>query len=225
MLTRPMSTQNSPPAQPNQSLIDGLTCLQALTGQENAIGSRELARLVGLEPTRVNRLLKTLAYLGMAEQDEKRRYRPGPAVHVLAAQSLRGSRLLRNAIGPLEKLRDLGMTVALGVLWRDQVSYLYHALPNSSTGDAIGGSVLYPAESSGLGHVLLAATDLGPEFESVRERGYAVTPFEDRPIRTVAVPIGSPAYAAIGISGEFPDSRISELVSRLKEAVHQIEGS
>src|SRR5262245_29763060 len=101
------------PAQPNQSLIDGLACLQALASSSEAVGNRELARALGLEPTRVNRLLKTLAHLGLAEQDAQRRYRPGPAIHVLAAQSLFGSKLIRRAIGPLEELHRFGLIVAL----------------------------------------------------------------------------------------------------------------
>ena len=63
-----------------------------------------MARQLGLEPTRVNRLLKTLAHLGMARQDPDRKYLPGPAMHVLSALSLFGSGLIRRAIGPLESL-------------------------------------------------------------------------------------------------------------------------
>ena len=37
------------PAQPNQSLIDGLECLQALSSTDRPVGSRELARMLGLE--------------------------------------------------------------------------------------------------------------------------------------------------------------------------------
>jgi len=55
------------PAQPNLSLINGLTCLQELIASPSLVGSRELARRLGLEPTRVNRLLGTLAQLGLAE--------------------------------------------------------------------------------------------------------------------------------------------------------------
>lgn len=153
------------PAQPNQSLIDGLACLQALASSRKAIGSREMARGLGLEVTRVNRLLKTLAYLGLAEQDERRAYRPGPAIHVLAAQSLLGSALLGRAMGPLEELHSYGHLVALGVLWRTQTCYLYHAVPSEAGVRGLGHERLYPASSSGIGMALLAQhTD-----EEVRE--------------------------------------------------------
>ena len=144
------------PAQPNQSLIDGLACLQALTSSPTAIGTRQLARQLGLEPTRVNRLLKTLAFLGLAEQDEKRAYRPGPGIHVLAAQSLVGSPLMRHAIEPLEALHRHGHIVALGVLWQAQTCYLYHYNPLDRDRGSLGHERLYPAVSSGIGMVLLA---------------------------------------------------------------------
>lgn len=144
------------PAQPNRSLIDGLACLQALASSQKAIGSREMARGLGLEVTRVNRLLKTLAFLGLAEQDERRAYRPGPAIHVLAAQSLLGSALLGRAMGPLEELHSYGQLVALGVLWRTQTCYLYHAVPSEAGVRGLGHERLYPAVSSGIGMVLLA---------------------------------------------------------------------
>lgn len=144
------------PAQPNQSLIDGLACLQALTAHAEPIGSRELGRMLGLESTRVNRLLKTLAFLGLASQNEQRKYLPGPGIHVLAAQSIRGSGLIRRALDPIETLLDLPMQVALGVLWQDQVCYLYHGRHGDGLGRAFGREPVYPAASSGLGQALLA---------------------------------------------------------------------
>ena len=51
-------------AQPNQSLGHGLEVLHALCGADGPIGSRELSRLLGMEHTRVNRLLGTMATLG-----------------------------------------------------------------------------------------------------------------------------------------------------------------
>lgn len=112
--------------------------------------------MLGLEPTRVNRLLKTLAFVGLAQQDGNRKYLPGPGIHALAAQSLRGSGLIRRALAPLESLFDLELQVALGVLWGDQVCYLYHHSPGEAAAQGIGREPLYPAHSSGLGQVLLA---------------------------------------------------------------------
>lgn len=92
-----------PSAQANQSIIDGISVLQALAMSEEPVGSRELSRRLDMETTRVNRLLKTLAYIGITQQTANRKYVPGPGMHVLATQSLYASRLLRCAIAPLEK--------------------------------------------------------------------------------------------------------------------------
>ncbi|MFD6178739.1 MULTISPECIES: IclR family transcriptional regulator [unclassified Isoptericola] len=238
------------PAQPNQSLIDGLACLQALTSHGEPIGSRELGRMLGLESTRANRLLKTLAYVGLAQQDASRRYFPGPGVHVLAAQSMRGSGLVRRAFGPLEALASGGLHVSMGVLWRDQVCYLYHT-SDELHGANIGGAPLFPAARSGIGHVLLAAQDddairavfdgsspradavadlpasppelgrLLDEIHAVRTQGFAVVATSDED-RTVAVALESDA-AAIGVFGTFDDDEIPALVRRIHETARQID--
>ena len=82
-------------AQPNKSLIDGITTLQALATSPDPVGCRELARRLDIDPIKVNRLLKTLAYLGIARQTADRKYTAGPGMHVLAAQSLFASGLIR----------------------------------------------------------------------------------------------------------------------------------
>ncbi|MGW7680862.1 IclR family transcriptional regulator [Kribbella sp. NPDC054772] len=231
------------PAQPNQSLIDGLACLQALASQARPVGSRELGRELGLEPTRVNRLLKTLAHLGLAQQDDKRKYSPGPGIHVLAAQSLRASGLLTAALGPLEALFGLGHQVAMGVLWRDQVAYLYHATPGSDPHEGIGREPLFPAHHSGLGQALLAtrtddevrelyagtqhAEDVvldGPDgllsdLALVRKQGYALTRTGETGstgYRTIGLVLSETAGTAIGLAGSFGDRSVPRLVSALE---------
>lgn len=193
------------PAQPNQSLIDGLAALQDLAGRGRPMGGRELARELGLEPTRVNRLLKTLAHLGMLEQTPDRKYHPGPGIHVLAAQSLFGSGLLRRALPHLESLHRHGCIVALGVLWRDQVSYLYHAAPGMPAAEALGRVSVFPATRSGIGMALLAdrpvrnirhlyrgrpipgqrgVAALLMQLAEIRRAGHALVPITDAPVRS-----------------------------------------
>lgn len=217
------------PAQPNPSLIDGLACLQALASSREPIGSREMARMLGLEHTRVNRLLKTLAGLGLAEQDERRKYHPGPAIHVLAAQSQFGSGLLRRAIGPLESLYVFGHVVALGVLWRDQTTYLFHGHPSHPPAHGLGHERLYPATSSGIGMVLLAhrpEDEVRALYSEPRPTGPGTPPEETVPplegrngllvrlerIRTngwalVPIPDGPNRTLAVGV-GEQPHAAI-----------------
>ncbi len=214
------------PAQPNQSLIDGLAVLQAVAGRIEGAGSRELARELNLEATRVNRLLKTLAALGLTRQDARKKYRPGPAVHVLAAQALFASGLLRRALPHLEALHRHGLIVALGVLWRDQVSYLYHAAPGMAAGEALGRAGLFPATRSGIGMTLLArdadlrrfARDLQPRLRQVREQGYAcVVTSDDRQTRSLGVALDDDSGAAIALSGHIIERRIPVLVAALRD--------
>ncbi|HEV7298530.1 MAG TPA: helix-turn-helix domain-containing protein [Tepidisphaeraceae bacterium] len=232
------------PAQPNQSLIDGLACLQALATAVGPIGSRQMARDLGMEPTRVNRLLKTLAHLGIAQQTADRQYVPGSGMHVLAAQAIFGSGLLRRATQPLNHLRRHKLSIALGVLWRDQVSYLYHASPGTSDSEAIGRVGLYPATRSSIGLVLLSQLPtadvralyrtrsipnypegmaaLLADLAAVQQSGFAVVrPDEAHPTRTVAVAIPDSA-AAIALSGAIADGALHELHQSLRDAAERI---
>ena len=232
-------------AQPNQSLIDGITILQAVAVSKEPVGCRELARHLGYETSRVNRLLKTLAYLGIVRQTANRKYTPGPGMHVLAAQSLYASGFIQRAMPTLESLQHLGLTTAMGVLWKTNVSFLYHARPGMKTTEGMGRIGLYPATSSGIGIVLLAAYDddhvrelypddqipgfpkgfesLMSEIRHVRTRGYArlcVKPEVDQ--FTVAITVGNPIYAAIGLSGWIPEGNTESVVLALKKAADEL---
>lgn len=246
-MTKKTNLKASAGAQPNQSLIDGITVLQALATSAEPVGCRELARRVDLETTRVNRLLKTLTYLGIARQTSDRKYRPGSGMTVLAAQSLFASGLLRRALPALEELRRFGHTVAMGVLWRDNVSYLFHAPPNMPETDAVGRIGLYPATQGGIGMALLAAQDdleieetyaghAIPGYASldallaavgdVRRAGYArLRVKQDFEQHTVAITIGTPVYAAIGLSGWIPEAAMPEMLDALRQAAERIEQS
>jgi DNA-binding IclR family transcriptional regulator len=216
------------PAQPNQSLIDGLSCLQAVVGRSSPVGGRALARELGLEATRVHRLLKTLEHLGLTAQGPDRKYRAGPGVHGLAAQALFASGLLRRAAPHLEGLGRFGHIVALGVLWGDQVSYLYHALPGMRPAEALGRAGLYPARRSGIGRALLARGDLrrAPaglrgELRAARERGYAVGLSEPGK-RSVGVALPGNEAAAIALAGELDEAEIPALAAALQAAARAI---
>lgn len=227
------------PAQPNRSLIDGLTVLQAVSGATAAVGSRELARRLGMEPTRVNRLLKTLAGVGLLQQTPERRYRPGAGLHVLAATALFGSHLLASAVEPVERLRERvpRMTVALGVRWRTEVAYLLYVLPGMPLSHGVGRTALFPARRSSIGRVLLAEAGaeevrgLYPGDEGllrslgrVRREGYALLTTEPQP--SVAVPVragggrGETAevVAALAIAGRFRPEQVPTLLPHLRQA-------
>lgn len=225
------------PAQPNRSLIDGLLVLQQLTAAAAPVGTRQLARDLGFDPTRVNRLAKTLAALGFLRQTPDCKYAVGPGIHVLAAQSLYASGLLRTALPVLESLHDTGLTVALGVLWRHHVCYLYHGRRGMSTVEAVGTTGLYPAAVSGIGHALLAALDddevaarcldapasLLPSLARVRRRGFAYVVRRREPLEaTLAVPVGTPPYAALALAGVLDAATAARLRPRLQNAAIRI---
>jgi DNA-binding IclR family transcriptional regulator len=234
-----------PNAQPNQSLIDGILTLQALASASEPVGCRELARQLGANTTRVNRLLKTLAYMGIVRQTSDRKYAPGPGMHVLAAQSLFASGLIRRALPELERLRRFGHTVAMGVLWNDSVSYLFHAPPGIEAARGLGRIGLLPATTSGIGIVLLAqlpddevreiyadrdipmfpdgVDSLLVTLAATRAQGYArVHVADDRDHHIVAVASGEPVVAGLAMSGWIPESATDELVEALRLAALEI---
>jgi len=144
------------PAQPIQGIIDGAAALRELAASPRPLSCAELGTVLNLDRTRANRVLKTLAGLGFARQVAGRKYVCGPAIHSLAAQALYASGLLQAAYPFLRELEGSGHIVALGVLWRDTVSYLYHG--SSKTPDLVplASMSMHPAETSSIGVALLA---------------------------------------------------------------------
>jgi DNA-binding IclR family transcriptional regulator len=224
------------PAQPNRSIQDGLECLWQLVAEGRPVGSREMARMLDMEPTRANRMLGTLAAMGLAARTPERKYVPGPGIHVLAAMSLRGSRLLDAAAEPIERLADrTGGGVALGVLWRRHVCYLFHGRPDEAPLAAVAGHNLYPAEQSSNGKVLLAEKSaeevrrrfaesdvnvdaLLAELQVVRRRGYAVN--RDQ---SLAVKVGAPSVAALAVITDITTKNRDELLLAVNDAAAEIE--
>ena len=196
---------------------------------------------------KVNRLLKTLAYLGIARQTADRKYTAGPGMHVLAAQSLFASGLIRHALPVLENLRRFGHTVALGVLWQDNVSYLFHAPPGIEASRGLGRIGLLPATTSGIGIVLLSEYEdddvrelykdrelpMFPEgieqllakLAEVRRLGYARVHVADaRDHHVVAVSTGDPAHAGVAMSGWIPEAATRRSSTALRAAATEIGG-
>lgn len=240
-----MASSPTLPAQPNNSLILGVECLRLVTGAGGAVGSREVARRLGMTHTRINRLLGTLAFMGLLERDADRRYRPGPALHALAAQSMMASRLLPAALPVLRELGRDGYTVALGTLWAGKVCYLYHQRYGQSQDEAILGHELWPAGQSSIGVALLAAKDeppdeaepaevppgstllpgqeVGATVAEARARGFAILRFDDDVV-SIGVAVGHPPVAGIAVSrrhlgGEF----LEAVATRLHDAAEEID--
>ncbi len=231
------------PAQPVNGLVDGLRLLQELAIREEPVSGLELAKEMGIEPTRMNRLLKTLDYIGMADRTPDRRYQAGPGIHVLAAQALSKSKLLQIAAPRLEAIDAPGCIKALGVLWHDKVSYLMHKAPDADLLESLGRIKAYQATRSSIGVALLARLDgleleelykgreipgfeslkaLEKELELVRERGYGRLETSSG-ILSVAFVVGEKAQAAAAISGNEVFLREKELCGSLALACADIE--
>ncbi len=219
------------PAQPNRSLIEGLGVLLGLVQRGQATGVRELARVLGLSPTRTQRYLATLAHLGFCIRTPDRKYAPGPGVHALSAISLSASGLAARALEVLPGLNDLGAIVALGVLWRDSVSYVYFSQPNHPDARILGKDQGRPATESVIGLLLLAwqsetsiseilpekAKKLRPTLSTYRRQGFARRVSPDGSV-SLAVPVGDPPFAGLALS-EIPCT-ISE-----KEVLERLSGA
>ncbi len=209
---------------------------------ERPLGSREVARLLKMDYTRVNRILKSLAAMDLVQQDARRKYLPGPGLHVLAAFSLRGSGLLRWAFDEIEYLhKQFDGVVALGVLWRLSVCYLYHGDRRQPIGVSISGNRLYPAWDSSLGIVLASqyepnlfnelvqeAVRLGQlssseseqsfrrQVEEARRSGVGIHPRGT----SIAVPVPGIARVALGLAGKdvWMEDHREEVLMELKGA-------
>ncbi len=219
------------PAQPNQSLADGILLLGLLcsTGR---LGTLDAARTLGWEPTRANRLLGTLRDIGLAEQDSSRQYLPGPGIHVLAAQCLQGSGLLAIAMPILREVERPGLGLAIGVLWRGDVCYLLHAEPGETLDAGLRDYTPYPANKSSIGLILEAHLEPANPVNSAavrskaRKLGYAVNPDSEAVHRSVAVPIfggkGLPPIAGLAFIGNLEEHRPADLAERLQVVAQQI---
>lgn len=231
------------PAQPLNGLIDGMIVLQCLAGSAEPVSCSVLAEKLGIEKTKINRILKTLSYLGFVHRTKSRQYMPGPAMHVLSAQSLHASGLLRKAFPVLEELCRYKMVVALGVLWRDSVCYLYHWDKSIKIHEAIGRMGLLPASYSSLGLAMLSEKSEDeirelyegreiPDFENnikkllaslrtFKQNGIAIAERENG-TRSIAVNVGSPAYCAIALSGNIEPGKVDFYSKILKDAAKEI---
>lgn len=231
-------------AQPNASLITGLSCLQTLMLAGEALGSRELARRAGIVHTRCNRLLGTLAQLGLVEQDEQRKYRIGPALHVWSAQTMQASRLVPAAMPELARWHAEGFTVALGVVWQGLTCFLVHARPGQALHESLGRHELIPADRSACGLVLLSHHETVPELPAAshgelapgeddlaaalartRADGFARRRFANGET-SLGVAIGRRPVAAIAISHRHLDEgAVPELARRLGASAQRIEAA
>lgn len=230
------------PSQPNQSLLDGLRLLEALAGKPFPVSCTSLSLELGMEVTRVNRLVKTLHAQGFAYRNKTRHYGAGPGLFVLSAATLNTLGYFRKGIDALERLSRENLVTAMGVLWREKVSYLFHWSPGMAMADAIGKSSLVPATQSSIGLVLMAQKSddevralyegheipryrnwkaLKNTLDQVRGEGHARLP-NDNGTFSLGVAVGEPAHTGIAISQAKGEAEMKRLVALLHETSARI---
>lgn len=218
------------PRQPNQSLLEGIEVLLAVARSREPVRVRAMARQLGLTPTRLQRYMGTLAHCGILRQLPDRRYGPGPGMHALSAISLSASGLAARSMEILPQLADLRCVVALGVLWRGQISYLYFQAPDQPAARSLGQAEDFPARDSVIGRVLLATQEMEDEEEpidptearAIRQRGYARLR-RGSGKTGLAIAVGDPPVAGLALEGTFPENKIPDLVGRLRTAAHHLQ--
>lgn len=201
------------PVQFNQSVFRTFQVLEILSEIGRPVGSRELAREMGEEHTKVSRMLKSLLELGYLQQDSNRQYLPGPGLHVLAARFMRSSSLLRRALPVLKELHGEGYHVALGVLHGEDVCYLYHCSPEDSFESGLSGHELLPADESSIG-LLLSQNVMEPCSEYFPRKG----------LGSVAVRLDGAKSIPAGLALVGPASKRNNFRKRLelaREAFHR----
>lgn len=233
------------PSQPILGLIDGMEVLQLLASEGRAMSGVEISKELNIEKTKVNRILKTLAFLGFTTASNNRKYALGSAIHVLSAQLLHGSGLVKNALKYLIELTELNVVVAMGVLWRDKVTYIYHWQPGYLPSEGLGSMDLFPATQSSIGMALLAEKadeeiariinlekripgqsskeDFFSAIDFVRNEGYAKALFENH--QSIGIRLGNPGYAAIALAHIENKRPMHEYLKILQEKAAQIEAA
>ncbi|MCC5808279.1 MAG: helix-turn-helix domain-containing protein [Opitutales bacterium] len=215
--------------------MEGIEVLFAVAGRRTGVRVRALARELGMTPTRVQRYLGTLAHLGLARRNPDRSYAVGPGIHALSAMSLSASGLAARAMRVLPPLDGLGCIVAVGVLWRHTVSYLYFNLPGTPLSESLGRDGGYPAERSSIGLLLLAhcapahvrqyfpeeRERLAPRLEEVRREGHAIVKRPEGGY-SIAVPVGSPPVAGLALSGDIGADAVPGLLGRMRAAAREL---
>lgn len=233
------------PRQPNQSLVDGLRVLQFAMMQGVVIGVTAVAEELGMEVTRAHRLLRTLAAVGYLRHVKGRKYAPGPAVSILAAQAMQGTGFANLIFPILNELHEsTGMLVAYGLLWDRFVTYLYHARPEVHDGAALGGHRVIEATDSRLGLIMLASLEeneiqqlfsghkisgfrsmdqLLRRLRAINRAGYIYAVTNDEADHTVAIRFENNPFAALAIAGKIDRSKAPEWAGRLRVVAQKIE--
>ena len=201
----------------NHSVIKAFTVLKAFRDPGEWLTSTELSRRCNLPGASGYRLIQTLEEIGALVRGPRGRYRPGMLLVSLSQNVIIPELLQEGARKFAADLAErLNVTVHVGVLEREMVTYVVKAATPTSVSIPTVVGAQFEAYCSALGKVLLSGipsdqlgallregelvaltphtitdeSELRTQLEIVRDRGYAV---DDREFRVdmccVAVPI------------------------------------
>jgi IclR family transcriptional regulator, pca regulon regulatory protein len=212
-------------------LEHGLQVLQSFDGGHSEMTLADVARRAGLTPATARRSLITLRTLGYVRSAGKR-YVLTPQVLALGSAYLRASRTDEAFTPELRRLvEQFGDAASISVLDGRNILYIAHVSRQRMSRMTAGLGVVYPAQLTSMGRVLLAQLppeqldawfqdfrrlkptaraiddprELRAEIERARETGYAVAIDQlDYGVAAIAAPIRGPGgevVAAINSSG------------------------
>jgi IclR family pca regulon transcriptional regulator len=213
------------------SLAHGLAVLQTFDGGHAEMALVEVARRVGLSPATARRSLITLIELGYARLVDKR-YVLSPNVLALGSAYLRASRVDEAFTPELKRLVEtFGDAASVSVLEGSNILYVAHVSQQRMSRMTAGVGVVYPAQLTSMGRMLLAnlqqweldrffaefrpmkptartidaPDELRAEIAHARDNGYAIAIDQlDYGIASIAIPIRDPQgeiVAAMNSSG------------------------
>ena len=234
------------PLQPNQSIIDGIRCLQILSMAQHSFGAKELSQKLHLEPTRMHRLLRTLAYMGLASQDSDRKYRAGPGMAVMGAQNILCSPLIESTLRQAEEaLPDSRYTIEVGIIWGGMAFYLAKGEPDEWETGMSATREIWEATKTPLGIALLAELpeeeveliyqgrsflgkpeDIRDLIQSLREaRGYGYVRAPSRKGPDYEAVAASLFGGAVGLemSGQTMEADQGDMILQVRQLAERIE--
>lgn len=238
-----VQAQSSRISVPDRGLVDGLECLEAIVAAGRPVCSQEVAKSLGISAVRASCLIGTLGHLGLVECTDEETYRPGSAIHRLAALSLRASPLLDVALPFAKRWWEEGFAVTVGVLYKHDICLLLHARPEWPFERAVTGHELWPASWSTAGVALLASLSevetrdlvqpgrphwaspdepLEQVLAAARQNGYARRDIRDG-TTALGVTIGEPPFAGLAVSrAGITNVLRDEVIACLKETAAAI---
>lgn len=138
------------------TLAKGLQVLRAFRPQQTWMTNLEIASQTGISRPTVARLTYTLAQLGYLKQ-EKSRYRLGWGALMLVNPLLADAKILQIARLSMQKLaQDVGGTVSIGVIDRDNFVYLETSRVNENMWTSHDLGTIGPLLPATMGHALCA---------------------------------------------------------------------